>query len=514
MGFSHSAQRVHHTHFKKAGTGEGSGTSGQAKESSSGEFIEHTRVHHRQAGERSHHQSQKSKKGWMQQLKYRLAGLIPFNHNPRKSSVSRQLSGLKKLAGVGSDQRKPELFYKLQKDGEYKVIQANPVTSTGINEEGSATKVPGGEKINIHRQKRPQDWNRHFSQSIHNFKRIFTGRRKHIRYHRPSFHAGIEAVETVSKSAEKGNLPEHSNGLKHNRFSFTELINSWLKLSFLLKLLSSAGLFMTAYVITWLTYSLAVMFTTSFYDIYGVLYYFEVMWPESNSSPLWNTNNAFTIAYAGPFISLAMSLVYFTILLKVKKLGTQLRTLVFWLFLLSMAHFTGAFVAGVITPQGIAYVKDGEQMAFILRLLISIISLGAMAWIGWKYAFFILEIRPVRKHGNNIPLILINRMVLPCVFGIVLLIIIKIPIITPQHSNIWYNDVIILLSVLFAVIPSLFNKKLRPVQHPSKTVMIRDRTARAFFAIIFSLTILILYRLGLSTGLYIYMKFVVHINSF
>jgi len=515
MGFSHSAQKAHHTHFKTARTGEGPDTSGQAKNSFSGELNEPIRVHQRYTRVRSRHQRQKSKKGWMQQLKHSLASLIPFSQkHRRKSFVSSHLSGLKKLVGDGSDHRKSELFYKLEKDGEYKVILANPVTLTGINEEGIATKVPGVERISIHRQKRPQDWNRNFTKSIQNFKRILIGKRKHRRYDRPSFHAGVETAETVSKPAQKGYQPEHSNGLKHNRFSFIELINSWFKLSFVLKLLSSAGLFMTAYVIAWLTYSLAVMFIASFYEIYGVLYYFEVMWPDSNSSPLWNANNAFTIAFAGPFISLAMSLVYFTILLKVKNLGTQLKTLVFWLFLLSMAHFAGAFAAGIITSQGIAYVMDGEQIAFIFRLLISILSLGAMAWIGWKYAFFILEIRPVRKHGNNIPLILINRMVLPCLLGIVLLIIIKIPIITPQHSNIWYSDVIILLTVLFAVIPSLFNKKLRPVQHPSKTVITRDRTARAFFAIILSLTILILYRLSLSTGLYIYMKFAIHISSF
>ena len=503
MGFSHSPQEVHRIHFKKTKSEEDSGIPVERMDKSSVELSGKENLHHRQAGVRIHHQRQRPKKSWMQQMKYKLAGLIPVNHSTRR-----------KKSGAGSSQRRPELFYKLDKDGEYKVIQANPVTSTGINEGEIASKILGGKKKYPARQKRPQGWKRNLSQSFQTIKRIFTGKRKHTRLHKQSFHVGAQVAEIVSVPALKEHAHVHSNRQKQIRFSFIELINSWFKLSFLLKLLSSAGLFMAAYVITWLTNSLAVMFTASFYDIYGVLYYFEVMWPESNSSALMNENNAFAIAYAGPFISLAMSMIYFTILLTVKNLGTQLKTFIFWLFLLSMAHFTGAIVAGAITTQGFGYMMYGKQTAFIFSFFISALSLGAMAWIGWKYSRFILEIRLLRKHGNNILLILINRMVLPALLGILLLIIMKIPNITPQHANIFEYDVVILLSVLFAVIPPLFNRKLRPVQHPSKTVIMRDRTARAIFAIIFSFAVLILYRLGLSTGLFIYMKFAFHISPF
>ena len=388
-------------------------------------------------------------------MKYKLAGLIPVNHSTRR-----------KNSGAGSSQRTPELFYKLDKDGEYKVIQANPVTSTGIDEGGIAPKVPGGEKKYLNKQKHTKGWERNFRQSFHNFKRIFTGKRKHTRLHKHSIHSAAQVAEIISVPVPKAYVQGHSNWQKQIRFSFSELINSWFKLSFQLKLLSSAGLFMAAYVVTWLTYSFFVMFIASFYDIYGVLYYFEVMWPESNSSALMNENNASAIALAGPFISMVMSVIYFSILLNVKNLGTQLKTFIFWLFLLSMAHFTGAIVAGAITPQGFGYMMYGKQTTIIISLLISILSLSAMSWIGWKYSRFILEIRLLKKHGNNIPLILINRMVLPALLGILLLIIIKIPNIIPQHSNIQLYDLVILLSVLFAIIPPLFNKKLRPVQHP------------------------------------------------
>jgi hypothetical protein len=274
------------------------------------------------------------------------------------------------------------------------------------------------------------------------------------------------------------------------------------------------GLFITAYIISWLTYSLAIMVMASFSEIYGVLYYFEVMWPEGSSSSLLNESNAMAIAFAGPLISMVMSLIYFVILKQVKNTGTQFKTLLFWLFLLSNAHFFGVLLAGSVTRQGFGYVMGWADISTFLSFLISLLSLSAMAWLGWRFARFILEIRPVKKHGNNISLILINRMALPCLLGILLLVFIKLPNTTPQHPNLWDYDVIILISVLFAVIPPIFNKKLRPEQNLQKTVLTHDRTARAFFAIILSASVLILYRLGLSTGLYIYMKFAIHISSF
>ena len=517
VGLGNSTPKVHSSPFKSVENVENTVASVLPDATPFDELVVKVQPHHRQTGERTHHHRQRLKKGWIQTIKFRLHRLFAGSRNPRrKSTITRVILRIKSMFGFHSATRKPrpELFYKLDKEGEYKVIQAKPVSSTGINEEGIAPKVYSDEGIHNHRQKNIQRWKSHTHQLWRKFRRFFKRKQNQERSQAHIPGAVNTYEEAVTAFAQNEQVKKHSGRPKHGQFSFRELISSWLSLSFVLKLLSSMGLFITAYIISWLTYSLAIMVMASFSEIYGVLYYFEVMWPEGSSSSLLNESNAMAIAFAGPLISMVMSLIYFVILKQVKNTGTQFKTLLFWLFLLSNAHFFGAILAGSVTRQGFGYVMGWADISTFLSFLISLLSLSAMAWLGWRFARFILEIRPVKKHGNNISLILINRMALPCLLGILLLVFIKLPNTTPQHPNLWDYDVIILISVLFAVIPPIFNKKLRPEQNLQKTVLTHDRTARAFFAIILSASVLILYRLGLSTGLYIYMKFAIHISSF
>jgi hypothetical protein len=273
------------------------------------------------------------------------------------------------------------------------------------------------------------------------------------------------------------------------------------------------GLFITAYIVTWMTYSLASMVIASFSEVYGVMYYFEVLWPDATSAMPGAANDSY-IAAAGPVISLVMCLVYFIILKWVKNIHTQLKTFLYWLFLLSAAHFLNMFIAGVMPWRGVTYGIALLHLPVVVKPLFAGIAILTLVSIGWKFARFILEIRPIRRHGNNIPLILINRMALPWLIATLLLAAIKIPNSVPQHAFIWKYDVIMLASLLFAVIPPLFNKKLRPVQQASKTVLSETRKSRAFLAIFLSIAVVLLFRIGLSSGLYVYMKFAIHISSY
>jgi hypothetical protein len=292
---------------------------------------------------------------------------------------------------------------------------------------------------------------------------------------------------------------------------------TWIKNElppYLLKLVNSMGLFMAAYIICWFIYSMAVIFISSFFNIHAVLTYFEVMWTIDNSSPLWNDLNIVAITFAGPFASLIMGIVYYVILKKKKQMGPQMKTLVFWLFVLSMAHFLGAFVAGAITWQGFGYVIAWVNMHIFFRILISLLFLAALAWIGWLHAGFMIETRTLRTRSADIPFVLVNRMILPFLLGTILLMIIKIPNVAPQHPTIWDYDVMILASVLFAVIPPLFNKKLQTPSRSSKHISHRRKRLIAYGAIAASFALIVLYRAGLSHGLYIFMKFVVNVTPY
>jgi hypothetical protein len=179
--------------------------------------------------------------------------------------------------------------------------------------------------------------------------------------------------------------------------------------------------------------------------------------------------------------------------------------------LLSLAHFFGAFAAGAVTWEGFGYVMDWLHMRTFFIFLFSVLFLSALVFMGWRFARFVLETRPIRKHGANIPLILINRMILPMLIGSLILIAIKMPNSVPQHPYIYDYDCFILASGLFFAIPPLFNKKLKPAPHAYKLSSVKTQHIKTISIILLSIGIVMLYRLGLSSGLYVYMKFVVNV---
>src|ERR1039457_5857668 len=67
--------------------------------------------------------------------------------------------------------------------------------------------------------------------------------------------------------------------------------------------INSAILFVLTYLITYLTYQLAVMFVASRYGINSILLFYEVFFPVGNYSEKWNSFNIIIITFAGPLRS-------------------------------------------------------------------------------------------------------------------------------------------------------------------------------------------------------------------
>lgn len=421
------------------------------------------------------------------------------------------LSGFKKRLGIKPKRPNlPEtLFYKAASDGSYKVIKARPITSTGMNEDTlpDPTPVEKHSQKHHHRGKKPgpAPWTRRFLKFFGVNKQI-TAANRHKKLRSNSNGENLQNIIQEQLST----LPQKA----HEGISFRQIYQSWIKPGFILKLLGSIGLFMLAYVTVWLIYSLAVIFTASFYDIYAVLYYYEVMWPAGNAMPPWTDAIAIAVTVSGPLVSITLAILSYYLLNKKMKAGSNMRTFLFWIFLLSLAHFFGAFAAGAVTWEGFGYVIDWLHMRIFFILLFSTLSLAVLVFLGWKYARFVLEIRPVRKNDTNHSLILINRMILPMLIGSALLILIKIPVNLPQHPFVYDYDSYILASGLFFAIPPLFNRHLRPVQHSYKHTTAKAQRIKTITIIAISFGLVAIYRLGLSGGLYLYMKFAFSVTPY
>jgi len=459
-----------------------------------------------------HHRRNKSgrSKSGIKRVFRKITGFFTWKNSSGNSLTIKKLwTGFKKRIGI-KPKRKPlpeTLFYKTTSDGSYKIIKAKPITGTGMEEAALTRPVESANHSRRKhlRRKRKLSLNHLFRNAI----AYISGNKSNPTHHASRRQRLRKALPTTTTAAATPPLPVTKK--TRSSFSISQLPESWKHKGFVLKLISSTALFLSAYVITWLVYSAAVMFTASFYNIDAVLYYYEVMWPAGNAMPPWSDLIAIAVTISGPFAAIIMAVLSFYLLKSRLKTGSHMRTFLFWIFLLSLAHFFGAFAAGAVTLEGFGYVMDWLHMRTFFIFLFSVIFLSALVFIGWKYARFILETRPLRKHGSNIPLILLNRMILPYLIGTFILIVIKRPDSVPQHPYIYDYDCFILASGLFFAIPPLFNKKLKPAPQAYKTTSVKYQFLKTISIILLSIGIVMLYRLGLSSGLYVYMKFAVNV---
>jgi hypothetical protein len=271
--------------------------------------------------------------------------------------------------------------------------------------------------------------------------------------------------------------------------------------------LTSTAIFIIAYYLSWFIYQLSVMVVASFSKIDSVLYYYEVMFPIGNYSPKWNQTNIIFITLSGPLISLIFWALYRFVFLRKFHPGSQVRTLLVWLCLNSMMLFFGAFVGGAITRQGFGYVVDWLYMNIAFRSLFSMMFLSLIVWLNWKIVRFLPENSGLDSWKHNRYGFVLSRLIVPWFIGGGVLILLKITDVIPQHENIFNYDAFTIATLLFAVLPPMFNSKTRPhlIQGRKTYPRIRKSSAAAWVLAAIALTILI--RFGLSKGLFFQLIF-------
>lgn len=266
-------------------------------------------------------------------------------------------------------------------------------------------------------------------------------------------------------------------------------------------ILNSTALFMIAYQLCWLLYQFAVMIVASFSNIDSVLFYYEVLFPIGNYSPRWNQVNIIFITLAGPFISLVMYLVYRFVLIRRFHPGAQMRTFLVWLYLNSMMLFFGAFVGGAITRQGFGYVVDWMFINVAFRILLSLIFLSIIIWISWKVVRFLPESSGLDSWKNDRIKYVASRLVIPVIIGGTIMILLKKTDVIPQHENIFNYDAFNIATLLFAVIPPMFNINVRPHMIQNKKTYPRVHRRTVAFAVIAAIALVLLVRIGLQYGM-------------
>lgn len=268
--------------------------------------------------------------------------------------------------------------------------------------------------------------------------------------------------------------------------------------------INSTAIFIVAYLVVWLTYQLAVMVQASFSHIDSVLYYYEVMFPIGNYSKLWSAFNIILITIAGPLLSVFMGILYFYVFLGRSNPGPQTRLFLVWLYLLSMAFFFGAFVAGMITHQGFGYVADWLYMNIVFRIGVALIFLLILGFMGWNAVRLLPEVSGPDSFKRSRPAFVLSRLSVPWLVGSVLMFLLRRTSFLPQHPNILAYDLIIIGSLAFPVIAAIFNKRDRP--RFFKNSHRSTSTSSMMVCVIAAIILSLLVRIGLRDGLYFQLK--------
>jgi hypothetical protein len=278
--------------------------------------------------------------------------------------------------------------------------------------------------------------------------------------------------------------------------------------------LVSTAMFMVAYQLSWFFYQLAVMITASFYGIDSVLFYYEVMFPEGSNSLKWTPEKIIIITLAGPSLALVVWSILHLILQTKERFGAHLRLFLVWLYLISMMLFFGSFIGGAITLEGFGYVIDWLFMSIPLRLILSLIFIIIIIALSWNVIRFMPETIHSHSWKNNRYKFVFSRLIVPWFLGSVFMTFLKITNHATQHENIFDYDTINLATLLFAVVPPLFNSGTRPQLIRHRKANQKLKKALPVIWIGCAIILVMLFRIVLSYGIYFQLIFNLNLHFY
>jgi hypothetical protein len=214
---------------------------------------------------------------------------------------------------------------------------------------------------------------------------------------------------------------------------------------------------------------------------------------------LWSRYNIIVVTFSGPFISLVVGFVFYKWIANRPKVKGFIKLFILWVGFHGFNLFLGAFVSGVSFDEGFGYVANWLYLNVFWKFLLSLIFLSILAITGYFSAQKFLEtsnsiLRVKKRYRTRF---LFHQVVLPWFVGSIIIFLVKIPNNMPYETG-------TLVTMMFAVVPILFNLKAEP--RPN-TIEKHKPTRVLWSYIVILVLVLLLYRAGLDTGYHIVLKY-------
>ena len=264
--------------------------------------------------------------------------------------------------------------------------------------------------------------------------------------------------------------------------------------------LNSTMIFMVTYVLVYLFYWLICMLVASWYGLDSTLYYYDLKF--NDHSTLWNRFNILLVTGISPVMCLVVGIYLLRRVIKKSRWVGLQKLFILWTGFHLINHFFGAFPSGVVTAEGFGYVAAWLYMNTAFKFMFSILSLSALAAIGYYSAQLVLETSDSinRIKSEHRISFIFTQLALPWIIGTVMLLLIRLPM-----AFDYPYETFMFFSMVFLVIPPFFNEKVKPKLNLLK-IKKRRYVNLGYFAMM--LVLLAFLRIMLGIGLH----FVIEIN--
>ena len=279
-----------------------------------------------------------------------------------------------------------------------------------------------------------------------------------------------------------------STFLKPSKFNICVVINSLVY-------------FLIAYYLVVFSFNLFSMSIAKLLGFDVELFYYGFTW----SGQEWTTDYTILVFFIGNLLTLVIAVLFERLYRKQRKYAKGIKILYLWIYLIAVIWFLGNIIVGAFFNFGIGAAIRAYRIPFFLRLILAMIAIYSMLFLGkkaQKHVRISANLYFPKLSGRNFGGYLLQQIVLPAIFGILIIILLKIPYLGLYN----YVDVYLLLTVVF-FIAGLFYKFDSHGSITFKTrgkdgvVLDRKRCNLYFFPMFIMFLILALVRLGLMNGI-------------
>jgi hypothetical protein len=153
-------------------------------------------------------------------------------------------------------------------------------------------------------------------------------------------------------------------------------------------------------------------------------------------------------------------------------------------------------------------------MSIALRMILSVVFISMIIALSWNVVSLMPETSRSSSWKNSRYKYVLSRLIVPWFLGAGIMTLLKITKNITQHEHIFDYDIINLATLVFAVVPPLFNSRSRPELNRRRKVNQRLRSEQYVLWIAGAIILVMFFRIVLSYGVYFRLIFNLDINFY